>query len=161
MGTSNFIDEASTSAGPGSDTASKASSRSDLSRSQQTAAYYGAGRLQAGEIVQFLPHPVVSGLLSSAGICLLGAAISITLGETVDRPWAASTLQGADLDFIHHAFSLLAAKPLQLGAAAALALAAVGLFVASSRRGGARGRGYPAATSGSREQAARAGDDAA
>ena len=93
----------------------------------QGAAYYGAGRLQAGEIVQFLPHPVVSGLLSSAGICLLGAAISITLGETVDRPWAASTLQGADLDFIHHAFSLLAAKPLQLGAAAALALASLGL----------------------------------
>lgn len=45
--------------------------------------------------------------------------------------------------------------------AAALALAAVGLFVASSRRCGARGRGYPAATTGSREQAARAGDDAA
>ena len=61
MGTSNFIDEASTSAGPGSDTASKASSRSDLSRSQQTAAYYGAGTAAAA-----VGAPAAAGLASRA-----------------------------------------------------------------------------------------------
>ena len=87
----------------------------------QGALYLALGRMRAAEMVQYLPHPVVAGLLALTGCCVIRGALAVITGVDLSVPTAEAAAPQRSL------LELVAAWPQQVAAAAALGLLVVQL----------------------------------